>query len=170
MWARATFTRLAGTLPERSPLNIRTVGAVERDRYRVEKLVYESRPGLFVTANLYLPRTGSTPHPGVLFQMGHSAPGKAYPLYQRCCQGLVQLGYEVLACDPIGQGERASQVTPPRSPTQEHSIVGHKMLLVGDALGRERSLEAASASVRHYARRLRRNPALLYGVDGRQCG
>ena len=131
-WARATFTRLVGTLPERSPLNIRTVGAFERERYRVEKLVYESRPGLLVTANLYLPRTGSAPYPGVLFQMGHSAPGKAYPLYQRCCQGLVQLGYVVLAFDPIGQGERAPQVTPPRSPTQEHSLLGNKMLLVGE--------------------------------------
>ena len=131
-WARATFTRLAGTLPERSPLNVRTVGAFERERYRVEKLVYESRPGLFVTANLYLPKTGTAPYPGVLFQMGHSAPGKAYPLYQRCCQGLVQLGYVVLAFDPIGQGERSSRATPPRSPTQEHSMVGHKMLLVGE--------------------------------------
>jgi cephalosporin-C deacetylase-like acetyl esterase len=131
-WARATFTRLVGALPERSPLNIRTVGAFEREGYRVEKLVYESRPGLIVTGNLYLPETGSAPYPGVLFQMGHSAPGKAYPLYQRCCQGLVRLGYVVLAFDPIGQGERASHVMPPHSPTQEHSFVGHKMLLVGE--------------------------------------
>ncbi|MCU1259038.1 MAG: hypothetical protein JWO80_1923 [Bryobacterales bacterium] len=131
-WARTTFTRLVGTLPERSPLNIRTLGAIERDRYRVEKLVYESRPGLFVTANLYLPKTGAGPYPGVLFQMGHSAPGKAYPLYQRCCQGLVQLGHVVLAFDPMGQGERASPVTPPLSPTREHSMAGQKMLLVGE--------------------------------------
>lgn len=132
MWARTTFARLVGTLPDRSPLNIRTVGAFERDRYRVENLVYESRPGLFVTANLYLPKAGAAPWPGVLFQMGHSGSGKAYPLYQRCCQGLVQLGYVVLAFDPIGQGERASPVTPPRSPTDEHSMVGQKMLLVGE--------------------------------------
>jgi len=131
-WARDTFKTLVGALPERSPLNTRTVGAFERDRYRVEKLVYESRPGLIVTANLYLPKTGTPPYPGVLFQMGHSAPGKAYPLYQRCCQGLAQLGHIVLAFDPIGQGERASPVTPPRSPTQEHSLVGHQMLLTGE--------------------------------------
>ncbi|HEV2448326.1 MAG TPA: acetylxylan esterase, partial [Candidatus Sulfopaludibacter sp.] len=56
----------------------------------------------------------------------------AYPLYQRCCQGLVQLGYVVLAFDPIGQGERSSQAAPPRSPTAEHSMVGHKMLLAGE--------------------------------------
>ena len=159
-WARSTFTRLVGTLPDRSPLNIRTVGALERDRYRVEKLVYESRPGLFVTANLYLPVTGAAPYPGVLFQMGHSAPGKAYPLYQRCCQGLVQLGYVVLAFDPIGQGERTSPVTPPRSPTQEHSLVGQKMLLVGEtATGAMlwdamRSLDVLAAHPQVDARRL----------------
>src|SRR5690242_2260875 len=51
-WARATFLKLVGALPERTPLNVRTMGAFERARYRVEKLVYESRPGLMVTANL----------------------------------------------------------------------------------------------------------------------
>src|SRR5215471_10912631 len=55
-WARSTFGKLIGVLPERSALHTRTVGAFERERYRVEYLVYESRPGLFVTANLYLPK------------------------------------------------------------------------------------------------------------------
>jgi len=159
-WARATFVRLVGALPERSPLNVRTTGAFERERYRVEKLVYESQPGLFVTANLYLPKMGAAPYPGVLFQMGHSAPGKAYPLYQRCCQGLVQLGYVVLAFDPIGQGERTAPVTPPRSPTQDHSLVGHKMLLVGETVTGAmlwdaiRSLDVLAAHTQVDARRL----------------
>src|SRR5215831_1011296 len=126
-WARLTFQKLIGALPtERTPLNVRTVGAFERERYRVEKLLYESRPGLFVPANLYLPKGGTAPYPGVLFQMGHSTNGKAYALYQRCCQGLVQLGYMVLAFDPIGQGERAYYLKPDGAwltrlgATQEH--------------------------------------------------
>ena len=137
-WARRTFRRLAGALPERTPLNPRTTGAFERERYRVEKIVYESRPGLFVTANLYLPKTGAPPYPGVLFQMGHSNNGKGYALYQRCCQGLVQLGYVVLAFDPIGQGERTyyprpgGWLTSLRSPTEEHTVPGRQMLLVGE--------------------------------------
>jgi cephalosporin-C deacetylase-like acetyl esterase len=131
-WTRRTFTELVGPLPERTPLNAHTVGAFERDRYRVEKLVYESRPDLIVTANLYLPKSGTARYPGVLFQMGHSAPGKAYPLYQRCCQGLVQLGYVVLAFDPIGQGERTSRTGSPRSPTQEHTALGRQMLPIGE--------------------------------------
>ena len=60
----------------RPPLNTRTVGGFDRPRYRVEKLVYETRPGLIVPANLYLPKQGRPPYPGVLFQMGHSNNGK----------------------------------------------------------------------------------------------
>ena len=69
-WARRTFIQLAGGLPERTPLNLRTVGSIDRPAYRIEKLVYESRPGLVVTANLYIPKAGSAPYPGVLFHQG----------------------------------------------------------------------------------------------------
>ncbi|HEY2018254.1 MAG TPA: acetylxylan esterase, partial [Bryobacteraceae bacterium] len=137
-WARTTFRKLAGALPERTPLSPRTTGAFERDRYRVEKLVYESRPGLFVTANLYLPKGGTAPYPGVLFHMGHSTNGKGYAFYQRCCQGLVQLGHVVLAFDPIGQGERVNYPRPGswlsalNSPTDEHTMPGRQMLLAGE--------------------------------------
>jgi cephalosporin-C deacetylase-like acetyl esterase len=137
-WARRTFQHLAGALPEPTPLHLRTTGVLERDQYSFEKIVYESRPGLFVTANLYLPGNGAPPYPGVLFQMGHSANGKSYAPYQRCCQGLVKLGYVVLAFDPIGQGERTNYPTPDgsltrlRSPTQEHTVPGRQMLLVGE--------------------------------------
>ena len=138
-WARRTFAQLIGALPaERTPLNVRTVGAFERERYRVEKLVYESRPGMMIPANLYLPKSATAPYPGVLFQMGHSINGKGYALYQRCCQGLVQLGYVVLAFDPIGQGERAYYLKPDGAwltrlgATQEHTAAGRQMLLVGE--------------------------------------
>lgn len=138
-WARDTFLKLAGTLPARTPLNPRTVGAFERERYRVEKLVYESRPGFLVTANLYLPKPAG-PHPGVLFQMGHSTNGKGNVSYQRCCQGLVQLGYVVLAFDPAGQGERTNYpreggwLTRLGSADDEHTAPGRQMLLTGETM------------------------------------
>jgi len=137
-WARRTFLELAGPLPQRTPLNLKTVGAFDRPRYRVEKLVYESRPGLFVTANLYLPSFGSPPFPGVLFHMGHTLDGKGGALYQRCCQGLVQLGYVVLAFDPMGQGERTNYpeaggwLTRLHSADSEHTTPGRQMLLAGE--------------------------------------
>ena len=137
-WARETFWKLAGGEPERTPLEARTVGSFERDVYRVEKVVYESRPRFHVSANLYVPKQGVPPYPAVLFQMGHSRNGKAYLPYQRCCQGLVRLGYVVLAFDPMGQGERVyypgadgvnSRLS---SPDNEHTVPGKQMLLLGD--------------------------------------
>jgi cephalosporin-C deacetylase-like acetyl esterase len=130
-WTRRTFFELIGGLPERTPLELRTTGAFERDGYRLEKVVYQSRPGLFVTANLYLPKSGTAPHPAVLFHMGHAAEGKANAGYQRCCQGLARLGYVVLAFDPMGQGERSVSR---QGPTDQHSAAGRQMLLLGETV------------------------------------
>ncbi len=140
-WARATFWKLIGGMPERTPLLIRTTGSFERATYRVEKLVYQSRPGQWVSANLYLPKTGARPFPGVLFQMGHSENGKANDTYQRCCQGLVQLGFVVLAFDPMGQGERTNYPGPDGltrlgSADAEHTRPGKQLLLLGDTMTR----------------------------------
>ena len=49
---------------------------LEREGYRVERVIYESRPGHHVTAALYLPE-GEAPFPGVLVPCGHSQNGKA---------------------------------------------------------------------------------------------
>ncbi|MFN7936181.1 MAG: acetylxylan esterase [Bryobacteraceae bacterium] len=136
-WARQTFWDLTGGPLERTPLRIRTTGSFDRPGYKVEKLVYETQPELFVTANLYIPKTGKPPYPGVLFQLGHSVNGKAAAPYQKCCQGLAQLGFLVLAFDTMGQGERAyypgatSPLTRLRSADDEHTLPGQQMLLVG---------------------------------------
>jgi dienelactone hydrolase len=136
-WARETFWKIAGGMPDRTPLNIRNTGGFEREKYRVEKLVFESRPDEWISANLYIPKNGAAPFPGVLFHMGHSGNGKAADTYQRCCQGLVQLGFVVLAFDPMGQGERINYPGPDgltrlASPDLEHTVAGMQMLLLGE--------------------------------------
>jgi dienelactone hydrolase len=137
-WAREIFWKLSGSMPERTPLNARTVGSFERPGYRVDKVLYESRPRLLVSANLYIPTGATPPFPGVLFQMGHSLNGKAAGAYQRFCQGLAQLGYLVLAFDPIGQGERVYYPdvhgirTRLGTAVDEHNMSGRQMLLVGE--------------------------------------
>jgi dienelactone hydrolase len=138
-WVRTTFWKLIGGRPEPTPLNARTVGSFSRDGYRVEKVIYESLPGFLIPANLYIPTSGQPPYPGVLFQMGHTNNGKAADTYQRCCQGLVKLGFLVLAFDPMGQGERvyypdaALKRTRLPSSDAEHTTPGKQMLLVGDS-------------------------------------
>ena len=141
-WVRETFWKLVGGQPEQTPLNARTIGRFERTGYAVEKVIYESRPGLVVSANLYIPKTGNPPYPGVLFQMGHSILGKAYAPYQKCCQGLAQLGFVVLAFDPMGQGERVAYLDESGTRTRlssvdaEHTVPGKQLLLLGDSASR----------------------------------
>ncbi|HZT33873.1 MAG TPA: acetylxylan esterase [Bryobacteraceae bacterium] len=141
-WARETLWKLIGGMPERTPLNARTVGSFERPGYRVEKILYESRPNFHIPANLYIPSGAKPPLPGVLFQMGHTLNGKAGDSYQRCCQGLARLGYLVLAFDPMGQGERvyypdaALRRTRLASADEEHTLPGKQMLLFGDTATR----------------------------------
>ena len=165
-WVRETFWKLAGGMPQRTPLNTRTVGAFERAGYRVEKLVYESVPNFHIAANLYIPTARQPPYPGVLFQMGHTRNGKAGDTYQRCCQGLVKLGYLVLGFDPMGQGERvyypdaSGQRSRLASPDSEHTTPGKQMLLNGDTATRMqvwdavRSLDVLASHPLADARRL----------------
>ena len=105
---RAEFLRAIGGLPAtKTPLNARVTGTLERKGYRVEKVIYESLPGCFVTANLYVPTTGPGPFPAVLGTAGHAMPeGKASPVYQSAFIALALRGYVVLAFDPPAQGER----------------------------------------------------------------
>jgi dienelactone hydrolase len=131
---RAFFLRSLGDLPERTPLNPRVVGALRRDGYRVEKVIFESRPAHHVTANLYLPE-GRPPFPGVLLPCGHSDNGKAFEGYQRACILLAKNGMAVLCYDPIGQGERYQRLDAAGKPlirgTTEHTMAGIGAILVG---------------------------------------
>src|SRR5687768_17848455 len=74
---RAAALRMLGGLnEEKTPLNLRRTGSLNRGDYRVEKIVYESRPRFYVTANLYIPLTGKAPFPAILHPLGHSITGK----------------------------------------------------------------------------------------------
>jgi cephalosporin-C deacetylase-like acetyl esterase len=131
---RDFFEQQLGGFPERTPLNARVTGTLERDGFTVEKVVFESRPNFYVTANLYLP-TGEGPFPGVLVPCGHSANGKASELYQRASILLALNGMAALCYDPIGQGERAQILkddgTQMLGSTLEHTMVGVGSILVG---------------------------------------
>lgn len=102
---RAFFLKQIGGFPERTPLNAKTVGTLKGVGYHIEKILFESRPGFHVTANLYLPES-PPPWPAVLVPCGHSHDGKAAGGYQRICILLAQHGMAAMCYDPIGQGER----------------------------------------------------------------
>src|SRR5438128_711729 len=114
-----------GPEPERTPLNARVTGVVERDTYRIEKVIFESRPNFPVTANLYVPTNRKLPLPGVVGSCGHSATGKAIEAYQSFAQGLARLGYVMLIYDPIGQGERLQYVNDDLKPRHGNGVSEH---------------------------------------------
>jgi integrase len=55
---RAFFLERLGDFPERTPLNPKVVGRMEREDFFVEKVIFESQPGHFVTAALYFDGAG----------------------------------------------------------------------------------------------------------------
>ena len=153
-WARAQLLELTGLqrLPSRTPLNPRVTPGFELDGCRVEHVVFESRPGLFVTANLYLPESLGRGEkiPAVLHCCGHAAIGKAHQ-YQMTCAGLALRGIAVLIFDPAGQGERdeyADRATGKRTvlrACRAHGVAGDPMYLTGSSFGAFRLWDAMRA-------------------------
>ena len=142
-YIRKKMLEEVGGLPEKTPLNARITGTVEHDDYRVEKLIYESMPHFYVTANVFVPKTGQAPYPAVLGTAGHSGDGKANELYQRVWVTLAKRGFVVLAYDPPGQGERLGYLLPgsnksqfPAGGTAEHTMAGVQCLLTGTNIAR----------------------------------
>jgi dienelactone hydrolase len=139
-----------GPFPEKAPLNARVTGTVERDAYRIEKVIFESRPGFLVTANLYVPKGKKSPLPGVVGTCGHSDTGKAGDTYQAFAQALARMGYVVLIYDPIGQGERLQYghlpaKGRPHVGVGEHLYAGNQQFLVGEFFGGWRAWDGIRA-------------------------
>jgi dienelactone hydrolase len=136
--------------PDKTPLAPRITGVVERDAYRIEKVIFESRPEFLVTANLYVPKNRKFPLPGVVGSCGHSENGKAAEPYQSFAQGLARMGYVVLIFDPIGQGERLQyghrdRKSRPTVGVGEHLYAGNQQFLVGEFFGSWRAWDGIRA-------------------------
>ena len=93
-------------MPAKTPLHPRITGVLEHQDYRVEKIVFESMPGLFVTGNLYLPKPSTTPAPAVVYVCGHSpGPWGAKVHYQHHGIWFAKHGYAAFVLDTIEFGE-----------------------------------------------------------------
>ncbi len=131
---RQFFVDRLGGFPERTPLNAKVVAKIDRDGYRIEKVIYESQPRHYVTATLYLP-DAEPPYPGVLVPCGHSGNGKASELYQLASILMAKNGMAALCYDPIDQGERFQLLDEKGKPlaggTTAHCLVGVGSTLLG---------------------------------------
>src|SRR2546427_5940586 len=84
------------------PLEPRVTGVLKRQGYRIEKIIFQSRPDLWVSSTLYLPQPTRGRHAAVLVVHGHWAGARRDPVVQARCLGLVKLGFVVLAVDAFG--------------------------------------------------------------------
>ena len=138
---RTKLLRMLGGLPStRTPLNAQVTGRIQMTGFHIEKVIFESLPGIVVTALVYVPDDGRRDHPAVLVASGHSANGKAY--YQALCQRLAARGYVVICWDPVGQGERSQfwDASARRSRYNlicgEHAVLGNLAYLAGTNIAR----------------------------------
>ncbi|MDQ1411077.1 MAG: hypothetical protein QOJ41_2812 [Acidobacteriaceae bacterium] len=138
---RAKLLQMIGGLPEeKTDLHPRITGKIAMDGFAIEKLIFESLPGVYVTALVYVPDDHSAKHPAVLLPAGHAANGKNN--YQELSQRLVKRGYVVLAWDPVGQGERSQFWDAKTSKSRynlicaEHAVLGNLAYLAGTNLAR----------------------------------
>lgn len=149
---RENFLRLLDGLPQaKGAPSAQLLGTIEAEDYVVEKLVFESFPGYFVSALLYKPRKISGRLPGIISPCGHSPVGKAASTYQILHINLVKRGYIVLTYDPVGQGERSQFWDAEKMKSRfnlvcgEHAVLGNPLYLLGTNLARYRTYDGIRA-------------------------
>ena len=127
-----------GPFPEKTPLNAKVTGVVKKDGFRIEKVIYESMPNVYVTACLFIPDGKAKNRPAIIQVSGHGFPAFRSPGTQKQLYNLVKRGFIVFAIDPFGQGERLQYWDDVKkvsmmgtSPTSEHSYFGNQMFISG---------------------------------------
>jgi pimeloyl-ACP methyl ester carboxylesterase len=138
---RQELQQMIGGLPAtKTDLHARVTGRIQMDGFSVEKLIFQSLPGVYVTALVYVPDDHSKKHPAVLVPAGHAPDGKFH--YQSLSQRLAGRGYVVISWDPVGQGERSQfwDATAGKSRYNlicgEHAVMGNLAYLAGTNLAR----------------------------------
>jgi dienelactone hydrolase len=106
---------------------------IEGDGYRIENLLYESRPGVFVTANVYSPWPLRERMPAILIIHSHHNPRTQGELQD---MGMIwaRQGCVVLVMDQLGYGERRQHLPGSRQDYRFRYIEGIQLHLIGDSL------------------------------------
>ena len=112
----------------RTPLQARVLARHALYDYTLESVLFESRPGFPVSANVYRPKAASSRRPAILCPIGHYiSAGKAAADVQVRCINLARLGFVVLTYDALGQGERLV-------PGNIHHDAGFALLPLGETI------------------------------------
>jgi len=149
LYVRQRILQIIGGLPARSgPLNAQVTGIIDQGTYHIEKVFFESLPGLRVSANVYAPNAAGR-YPAVLVQIGHFPEAKAWP--QLMAANLAAKGFVVIAFDPLGEGERqqgynmVTRMPLINSDVGQHLMAGAQGLILGQNFGRYEIFDAMRA-------------------------
>ena len=131
----------------RTPLNCEIVSEHDFRSYTLKNLIFESRPGYHVTANLYLPAGTTAPVPAVLHLCGHNHDGKACANGVSLNVGFAANGIAVLAIDPVCQGERYQHfMEDEKDLCGAHNMIGKELILFGEHFAAWRAWDALRAA------------------------
>jgi cephalosporin-C deacetylase-like acetyl esterase len=135
---RRQILKLVGGLPKADgPVVVRRFATVKEQGFQIENIAYESFPGYWVTANVYVP-AGAGPFPAMIIAPGHGA-GKASQFNWGA--NFAHAGILTLAIDPMGQGERLQHFdselgSSKVEPSGEHEHANQSALLIGQHIAR----------------------------------
>jgi cephalosporin-C deacetylase-like acetyl esterase len=143
-WIKNTLKETVGAFPSKTPLNAKVTKSFNEDNYHLENIVYQSQPGYYVTAGLFIPNglKKGIKVPAIIYCSGHSDNGYRSGIYQHTILNLVEKGFIVFAFDPIGQGERLQYYNSEthksifKYPSYEHSYPGAQLFITGNTLAR----------------------------------
>jgi dienelactone hydrolase len=134
---KKTLMRIVGPFPEKTPLNPKITGVLQKNGYRVEKIIFESMPGYYVTGCLFIPDGIVGKRPAILNNIGHSGISFRKNSYQKVIHNLVKKGFIVFAIDPVQLGERDEYFDPVEKKSiiemgvPQHTYSGNQCYLSG---------------------------------------
>ena len=123
-----------GPFPERTPLRATVTRRFNySDGFILENIIFESRPGLVITANLYLPAKVTGRIPAIIVVHSHHAP-KVQSELQDMGMTWARSGTAVLVMDQLGAGERVQSQPWPRESYYSRYALGMQLDLAGESL------------------------------------
>ena len=145
---RSRFTQLAGEMPQRGKLNAKVVGSLKGNGFIVEKIVFQSTPGRYVTAHLYLPEKVQGKIPACIEMCGHGLDGKGTG--SGSAEQLAVNGIASMVVDPFSQGERQQTIDAQgknltRGVTTEHTLIAPGFILLGSSLAAQEFFDNSRA-------------------------
>ena len=121
----AALKKSLGSWPEPPPaVPVRRTATFAGDGFVIENILYESRPGWWVTANLYRPTQPRESMPGLVICHAHHTP-KEHGELQDMGMTWARAGCLVLVMDQVGHGERRQHPFATAADFDKSYRVGH---------------------------------------------